>query len=338
MKTVNFYFVRIFFTAVILCYGALATQAQVAIDETNFPDANFRECVERYDTDKDGFFSSAELEAVKYIGCAASNIASLKGIEYFTALESLWCQVNNLTSLDVSKNTALTEFACYNNKLTSLNVGNKPALVELDCGVNQLTSVDVSECPALVKLECEMNCLTSIDVSKNTALTELGCFYNKLTSLDVSNNPDLVKLNCSVNQLTSVDVSENTALTELECSRNQLTSLDVNKNTSLKSLDCTNNQITTLNVKDVPAIKDCVENGTKDEYFSNGYIYKSSRGELMVDRNVKIITEEESTGIDAISYSPSSTGVWYTLNGVRIVGEPTQPGVYIQDGKKVVLK
>ncbi|MBR3293699.1 MAG: leucine-rich repeat domain-containing protein, partial [Oscillospiraceae bacterium] len=123
----------------------------VAINATNFPDANFRSYVSgNCDSNGDGKLSAREIAAVTYIGCFNKNIASLKGIEHFTALTELWCDVNRLTSLDVSKNTALTELYCYNN---------------------QLTALDVSGCTALTKLWCGVNRLTSLDVSKNTALT-----------------------------------------------------------------------------------------------------------------------------------------------------------------------
>ena len=29
---------------------------------------------------------------------------------------------------------------------------------------------------------------------------------------------------------------------------------------------------------------------------------------------------------------------WYTLNGVRLNGKPTKKGIYINNGKKIVIK
>ncbi len=55
----------------------------VAINETNFPDENFRTVVNQYDGDRDGVLSSAELSDVTWINCADHGITSLKGIEYF---------------------------------------------------------------------------------------------------------------------------------------------------------------------------------------------------------------------------------------------------------------
>ena len=51
--------------------------------------------------------------------------------------------------------------------------------------------------------------------------------------------------------------------------------------------------------------------------------------------------ESESVGIDApqtTSDSLTADGAWYTLQGVKLEGEPTAPGVYVKDGKKVMVK
>ena len=85
------------------------------------------------------------------------------------------CSDNQLTSLDVSKNTFLTDLDCFNNQLTSLDLSQNTALTTLYCFDNQLTSLDVSKHTALTTLYCNENQLTSLDVSKNTALTSLSC-------------------------------------------------------------------------------------------------------------------------------------------------------------------
>ena len=155
----------------------------------------------------------------------------------------LYCSYNQLTALDVSKNTALKGLFCYNNQLTALDVSKNTALTTLSCSNNQLTALDVSKNTALTELDCFNNQLTTLDISQNTALTTLYCSKNQLTALDVSKNTELTGLSCSDNQLTTLDVSQNTALTTLYCSKNQLTALDVSKNTELGTLNCRGNQI-----------------------------------------------------------------------------------------------
>ncbi|MFB3387098.1 T9SS type A sorting domain-containing protein [Flavobacterium sp. LAR06] len=112
-------------------------------------------------------------------------IADLTGIQDFTALKSLLCDTNQLTALDVSRNTALTY---------------------LSFGDNFLTAVDVSKNTALTELRCYHNLLTALDVSSNTALTTLHCYDNQLKTLDFSRNTALTYLNCSSNELTGLNL------------------------------------------------------------------------------------------------------------------------------------
>ncbi len=247
---------NIFITSVFMIY-ATCLMGQVAINDINFPDANFRAIVtgNTIDTDNDDTLSTSEIAAVTSLdvnGFGKNNsqkIANLTGIEHFTALTRLVCNDNNnLTNLDVSKNTALTQLYCHINQLPSLDVSKNTALTSLDCSYNQLTSLDVSNNTALTSLNCSSNQLTGLDVSKNTALTDLFCFSNQLPSLDVSNSTALTILHCFSNQLPSLDVSSNTALKELHCDNNKLPSLDVSKNTALTVLWCHSNQLTSLDV------------------------------------------------------------------------------------------
>ena len=227
--------------------------AAVTINATNFPDYYFRQYLQSQDYGSDSYLSDAEIAKVTSINVSGTssspgNITNLKGIEFFTALKYLYCSYNQLTSLDVSKNTALTTLRCYNNKLTSLDVSKNTALTNLDCENNKLTSLNVLNNTKLTMLRCSSNQLTSLNVSKNIELTELDCYYNQLTSLDVSKNTKLTLLYCESNQLTSLDVSKNIELTWLYCYNNQITSLDVSKNTALKYLYCYSNQLTSLDV------------------------------------------------------------------------------------------
>ena len=226
-----------------------AWAGDVTIDATNFPDETFRTWVSaNLDADHDGKFSDTEIAGIKLIDVRNKDIANLKGIEYFTALQTLNCAYNQLRSLDISKNTALKVLNCHDNKLTNLDLSKNPALETLKCSVNQLTNLDVSKNPALISLICFSSQLTNLDVSKNTALKELECDGNQLTKLDVSKNTKLQGLNCNSNQLISLDVSKNTALEKLLCDGNQLIKLDVSKNTALKYLTCMENQLTSLDV------------------------------------------------------------------------------------------
>ena len=164
---------------------AAPSPSGIPINETTFPDANFRNWVLSQTYGQDGVLTADEIAGVTEIDVSSKNIANLKGIEYFTELTKLVCVYNQLASLDVSHNTALTDLRSYDNLLTSLDVSQNIALTALDCGFNQLTSLDVSHNTALIYLVCCGNQLTSLDISKNKELFWLECYSNRISESEM---------------------------------------------------------------------------------------------------------------------------------------------------------
>lgn len=257
----------------VMVVGLLPTAAfaagYVEINETNFPDAKFRSFVkENLDKNKDDILDAMEIAAVKMIEANKMGIKSLEGVGFFTALETLKCWDNELTGLDLSKNTALKNLQCSNSKLQSLDLSQNPNLTQLYCGRNPLTTLDLSKNAKLKVLNCSgfanrRTKLTELDLSQNTALESLDCSINELKQLNVSGCTALKKLSCSSNQLTTLDVSKNTNLIELECSSNLLAVLDVSNNPKLEDLSCDYNSLTLLDLSKNPELEilSCRKNG-----------------------------------------------------------------------------
>lgn len=217
----------------------------ISINEENFPDDIFRNYL-LYKYGSDGLLTEEEITEIKSLSVNSYNISSLKGIEFFTALEELECHDNQLTTLDLSNNIALKKLYCYSNPLVSLNISGCALLLKLNCCSCQLTTLDISKNTKLEWLECDDNKLTTLNISKNLELKSLYCYNNQLTSIDLTKNIKLEEILCPQNLLTNLDVSKNTALEYLECGRNQLTTLDVSHNPALKTVYCDANQFTTL--------------------------------------------------------------------------------------------
>ena len=257
----------------VMVVGLLPTAAfaagYVEINETNFPDAKFRSFVkENLDKNKDDILDAMEIAAVKMIEANNMGIKSLEGVGFFTALETLKCWDNELTGLDLSKNTALKDLQCSNSKLQSLDLSQNPNLTQLYCGRNPLTTLDLSKNAKLKVLNCSgfanrRTKLTELDLSQNTALESLDCSINELKQLNVSGCTALKKLSCSSNQLTTLDVSKNVNLTFLNCGSNQLTALDVSNNPKLEDLSCDYNSLTLLDLSKNPELEilSCRKNG-----------------------------------------------------------------------------
>jgi hypothetical protein len=240
---------------------------------TYVPDENFEQALIDLGYDLgplDNYVPTANISGLTYLDVSGKGIEDITGIQDFVSLQALYCFSNNLTSLDVSKNSNLRILTCGLNQLSRLDVSENLELTQLSCDFNLLTEIDVSKNNALeslylynnklsfidvsqntmlTNLSLAYNQLTTIDVSKNTALIQLGCEYNQLTSINISNNTMLEFLSCYNNILTNIDVTNNSLLTALNCQNNLLNALDVSKNTDLTRLYCSNNLLTSLNIK-----------------------------------------------------------------------------------------
>ena len=216
----------------VLLYSILCQSQIVDIPDNNFKNKLVNtNCVDSnndgtYDTDvdtnNDGEIQQSEALAISgTLRVSYSNITNLKGIEAFINLTKLFCNSNQLTSLNVTK-------------LVNLN--------ELNCNFNPLTSLDVTKNINLIKLQCGLTkTLSTIDVTKNINLTLLHLFSNALTNIDLSKNINLVHLSLGYNPITNIDVSNNTLLKYIDCIENEFTAIDLSKNELLTSIFIQNN-------------------------------------------------------------------------------------------------
>ena len=264
---------------ILLTFLCVSAVASVSIDAAHFPDELFRAELSWYDQDQDNVLSDAELSSVQLLHVTYKCISSLQGIEYFTSLKELRVSGNELTSLDLSKNTLLEVLECSSNRLSSLDLSKNTKLTRLYCGSNKLTALNLGNNTKLAQLYCNSNMLTALDLSKNTALDSIDCSSNKLTSLVLGKKPLLWNLTCSGNKLSSLDLGSMPKLDVLDCGSNKLTSLNLGSLPSLISLDCHSNSLSSL---------DCSKN-KKLEYL---YCGKNKLSKLNVSACTRMWTLE----------------------------------------------
>ncbi|MCR4669590.1 MAG: leucine-rich repeat domain-containing protein [Saccharofermentans sp.] len=233
--------------------ATLNAAGDVKINADNFPDANFRDYIKGYDYNNNGKLSSTEMSNVTYIYVANRAIKSLKGIEKFTNLQTLYCQNNQLTSLDLSKNTKITYLNCGSNQISSIKgLSGLKNLNTLNISSNKFTSISgLSNLKNLSYLYCSNNNIKSLDLSSNTNLYYVDAQTNAITSVKGGNMlTQLAYLYISENKLTSLDLSKCPALSYLTCSDNQISSLKVPEDT-IRYLICANNKLKTFNAGDL---------------------------------------------------------------------------------------
>ena len=249
------------FSGIIMFMGIMSFHSPLSAQFTPIPDANFEQKLIDLGIDTDGLLDGQILtsDAVAKTGrlsITSSSISDLTGIEAFVNITQLFCQNNELTSLDLSSNSLLVLLDCFNNDLTSLDVSNSTLLTRLFCFNNALGSLDVSSNTALNLLACGNNSIGILDVSSNTVLTQLTCNSNLLTDLDISTNLALQYLGCSDNSIGSLDISSNIDLVTLHCTNNSLTTLIVGSNVDLETLRCGSNSLSELDLRTCISLKD----------------------------------------------------------------------------------
>jgi Leucine-rich repeat (LRR) protein len=222
-------------------------------------------------------------------------ISDLSGIEHFVSLTELNVEGNQLTELDVSKNTALTSLNVYWNQLTDLDVSNNIALTTLYVSENPLTELDVSKNIALTWLGAQWTQLTELDLRNNTTLTHLYVSGEQLASLDVSKNTMLTIMSVSSELLAALDVRNNTALGDLSIWGN-LVSLDLSKNTALTSLYVGSDRLAALDLSNNTALTYLGVNArlatldvSKNTALENINIWGSRLNSLNVSNNTALI-------------------------------------------------
>ncbi len=257
----------------------ISNRYDILVIKEFFPDDKFR----AYMSSKypKMYLTLSDTQALTDLNVSGKSISSMKGLHYLKSVKTLNCSNNNITELDLSKNSALTSVNCSYNQLTSLEVIGKPnlttlicnnnyGLTELDCQGNALTSLNINSCSNLEKIVCYGNKFTSLNLSNrsklktldcrnNSQLTTLNCYSDVLTSLLVAGCSKLATINCSGNKftnltcsslpnLTTLNCSDNKQLTTLNCSKNALTSLNISGCTELKKLYCYQNNFEMLEV------------------------------------------------------------------------------------------
>lgn len=105
-----------------------------ALDETNFPDENFRILLqERYDSDEDGILSVQEQKQITSLSVRESQIEDLTGISFFQNLLLLDCSSNQLQKLETEELRELRGLYCRENQLQELDLTDNTKLKLLEC-------------------------------------------------------------------------------------------------------------------------------------------------------------------------------------------------------------
>lgn len=200
------------------------------------------------DTNNDGEIQVSEALTIAHLDLRSSSLTDLTGIENFTNLTVLYCDYNQLTSLNISGLASLEYLSCSHNQLGILNLTGLVSLEDLICNNNSLTALNVAGLSGLKNVNCSINSLGSLNISSLTGLLHLNCEGNPLAALNVSNSVGLVSLKCGGTPLNALDVSALVNLENLEFTNSSIGAIDLGTLVNLKNLSCGSNGLTAIDL------------------------------------------------------------------------------------------
>ena len=229
---------------------------RIEINETNFPDANFRTWLLSQSYGADGVLAEAEIENITTLNVSNQGIKRLKGIEYFTSATIINCSQNEIQGADMDE-----LIAC----LPVVSAGEL-RLMHYENEQNMMYEDQVADAKA--KGWTARYCIRpdywtwfdypGIELPDNTPVVVtkeqvgyLGFWgwvwtqdYGKdyqLTEREISKITEIFVPNRYFADLNGIEYF--TALTELTCNDNYISTIDLSKNTALKKLECYDNRI-----------------------------------------------------------------------------------------------
>lgn len=222
---------------------ATPIHGDVPINESTFPDSEFREYIKKnYDLTKDSVLSDMEIKRVDSMNIYY-NHKSIKGIEYFYELNSLYFNGVPSRSLDLS---IVPDISVLYIGFASSDV----AFTEL------LEEIDISQNHKLKEISLYSNLITELDLSGNYELENINLRITSLTKLDLSHNTNLKF--CSLENMTlqELDLSKNDQLYSIDIFRCNVRSLILNENNSLNRINLINSGIEELDMKNNQTISE----------------------------------------------------------------------------------
>ncbi len=242
----------------------------VPIDESNFPDPNFREWLKYYDchrVDKDGYEDWHEdyrdgilddeeigriYEFIYHSQEEDGRIRTLEGIKYLTSLAGIHVSHQDIDNLDISgmKNLQSLSFQMPFYRDND-HVSKNDSLEELTLQRVRLPSVNLHGHENIHRF-CLLDddAIKAVDLSGCISLDYVWITDNGgLVSIDFGGCTSLRTVDCDRNAIESINLEGCMNLRFLDCEYNKLEAIDLMQCPNLEELYIHNNKLTYLNLR-----------------------------------------------------------------------------------------
>jgi len=316
--------------------GEVKPVVNVKFNETNFPDAGFRDGLNaQFGFEYGQTLTKADIaKVVKFT--IPSNVEDLKGIENFTGLVTLQTPednpISNLLTADLSANTSLETLILKNvRQLQSLTLPESSNLNWIQImgfdgygfeGKAPISVLDLSGNKELTRVVINDTNIANIDLSNNPELKHVNLNNNAINTLDVTGSPYIEHLDVTNNNLYGLDLANHGYLKECFLSGNLLQTLDISSLRLVETLDVSNNAISELDLSRNTKLKTLVAN---DNHI----------GALDLSKNTKLESAEISNQILYIDADVNSVDLNTAVKG--LVPENISTTYGVTNGAELVL-
>ena len=155
---------------------------------TYIPDENFELALIELGFDSDGVLNkrvlTSDISGLRVLNVSRKNINDLTGIQDFENLRILIFSYNQVTTIDLSKNTLLILLRFNDNQLENIDVSNNALLREFYGYDNELVSLDLSNNSNLYNVYCWNNNLESLNIKNGNNVKINRCWSYANPSLE----------------------------------------------------------------------------------------------------------------------------------------------------------
>ena len=269
------------------------------------------------------------------IVCGGNNLSSLRYYNKLTALQTLWAEENDFSSLVLRTSHDLRSLNLSGNGMTSLTLGSNEYLHDLWLRDNSLQSLDLSPgTPALELVDVTANGMDTI-IWDTSCEETLNYFYAADNDLFFNSFPTPTNIIDAIYEPQSAYYLLDHAALATRVDLGDYLSYDGFGNSYSRTYTLVNAEGDTLVAN---AADDYMVVSNTRFFFSTAqsgvtmYVYSP-------DYDVTLASQPfdtgETTGIAAVESETAGDGIYYDLQGRRVL--KPEHGIYIINGRKVVF-
>ena len=257
-----------------------------------------------------------------------------------------------VANVDLSACQELGLLVGWGTPLSELDLTNCPDIGEIDCADTKLTSLNLSGCLQLDRVKVDNCQLTTLKMpASGCKIATLDCKDNKLSELDLRGCGQLMTLECQNNQLTSLLLNPIIYPDDYPDFRYELGTLCVyNNKLRDTAVDALINKLLPREYETDLWFYDAIS-GKEGNYMTPEQVAaaKAKNWSPLYQNYVDPSNPQpeqitwysyEGGNISSIQLQKADQhdGIYHTIEGIRLQGQPTQKGLYIRNNKKILVK